>query len=69
MKQAFENLLNNLKEFEQNVYEARAFSYLDIISWLESKVYEKPVYTIIREKYIAQSENKRFSGITQSADL
>jgi len=69
LKQAFENLLNNLKQFEQNAYEARAFSYLDIISWLESKVYGKPVYTIIREKYIERSENKRFSGVLQSAGV
>jgi hypothetical protein len=28
--------------------------YLDVISWLESKVYEKPIYEILREKYLAK---------------
>ncbi len=39
-----------LKSIENNRFETRAFSYLDIISWLESKVYEKPLQEIIREK-------------------
>lgn len=59
LKQAFQNLLSNLKQFEDNPYEARAFAYLDIISWLESKVYDKPVYTIIHEKYLSHAANKR----------
>jgi tetratricopeptide (TPR) repeat protein len=61
LKPAFERLLQNLKQFENNRFEARAFSYLDIISWLESKVDEKPVYAIIRQKYLA-SEDKRNRG-------
>lgn len=50
LKPEFEKLLIKLKSLENNRYETRAFSYLDIISWLESKVYEKPVQDIIREK-------------------
>jgi hypothetical protein len=61
LKPAFERLLQSLKQFENNKFEARAFSYLDIISWLESKVEDKPVYTIIRQKYLA-SEDKRNRG-------
>ena len=56
LKPAFEKLLNKIKQFEGNRLETRAFVYLDIISWLESKIYEKPVYEIIREKYL---KNKR----------
>ncbi|MEO6219562.1 MAG: hypothetical protein ABIO81_03975 [Ginsengibacter sp.] len=52
LKPEFENLLNTIKQFETSKFETRAFAYLDIISWLESKVYEKPVYEIIREKYL-----------------
>jgi len=40
-------------------FETRAFAYPDIISWLESKVYNKPVYEIIREKYLS---GKRLVG-------
>lgn len=61
LKPAFERLLENLRQFENNSFEARAFSYLDLISWLESKVDEKPVYTIIRQKYLA-NEEKRNKG-------
>jgi len=33
--------------------ESRAFMYLDIISWLESKIQDKQVETIIQEKFLA----------------
>ena len=54
----FEKLLNKIKHLEKSKFETRAFAYLDIISWLESKVYNKPVYEIIREKYL---EGKRLA--------
>jgi hypothetical protein len=57
LKPEFEKLLHTIKQFETSKFETRAFAYLDIISWLESKVYDKPVYEIIREKYLA---GKRF---------
>ncbi len=46
------NLLNSIKDLEKSKFETRAFAYLDIISWLESKVQNKPVYEIIREKFL-----------------
>jgi len=49
----FEKLLDTIKQLEKSKFETRAFAYLDIISWLESKVYDKPVYEIIREKYLS----------------
>jgi hypothetical protein len=59
LKQSLQNLLANLKQFENNPFEARAFSYLDIISWLESKVYDKPVSKIIRDKASTYLKNKK----------
>lgn len=56
LKPEFENLLNKLKQFEKSRFETRAFVYLDIISWLESKVYDKPVYEIIRIKYLERKK-------------
>ena len=53
LKPEFEKLLNTIKQFETSKFETRAFAYLDIISWLESKVNDKPVYEIIRGKYLA----------------
>ena len=52
LKPEFEKLLNIIKKFETSKFETRAFAYLDIISWLESKVNDKPVEEIIREKYL-----------------
>ena len=52
---SFENLLNTLKPLEKNKLESRAFMYLDIISWLESKIQNKDVQTIIKEKFLQRN--------------
>ena len=57
LKNAFKDLLERLKVYEDHPFERRAFLYLDIISWLESKIENKPVGQIIQNKYLAQ--NKR----------
>ncbi|MGZ3851087.1 MAG: hypothetical protein ACXVKI_18340, partial [Flavisolibacter sp.] len=57
LKPEFEKLLGKIKKLEKNRFETRAFAYLDIISWLESKVYEKPMHLVINEKY--QNARKR----------
>jgi hypothetical protein len=54
LKPAFEGLLYELKQLESNRFEARAFSYLDIVSWLESKISGKPIDEIIAEKWKAR---------------
>ncbi len=46
----FEKLHAELKKYEDHPYEKRAFLYLDVISWLESHLQNKPVSQIIREK-------------------
>jgi hypothetical protein len=51
LKQEFVKLHKKLKQFEEHPYEGRAFLYLDIISWLESKIENKSVELIIREKF------------------
>jgi len=53
LKQELEKFLQKIKKFEKNRFETRAFAYLDIISWVESKVYQKPMSEIIRQKYLA----------------
>lgn len=50
LKKAFMNLHRELKAFEDHPYEKRSFMYLDIISWLESKIENKSVEEIIQEK-------------------
>ena len=54
MQPEFEKLLHTIKHLEKSKFETRAFAYLDVISWLESKVYNKPVYEIIRGKYLTE---------------
>ena len=57
LKPEFEKFLQSIKHLEKNRFETRAFAYLDIISWVESKVYGKPMSVIIHEKYL-QSRHK-----------
>lgn len=57
-----EKLLQKIKHLEKNRFETRAFAYLDIISWLESKVYRKPMGTIIHEKYLRSKHRIRKAG-------
>jgi hypothetical protein len=55
LKKAFEGLHEKLKTYEDHPYERRAFLYLDILSWLESKIENKPVAEVIRNKYLANN--------------
>lgn len=55
IKPEFERLLTRLKKHQYNRLESRAFAYLDVISWLEAKIYDKNVQDVIREKFL----NKR----------
>jgi hypothetical protein len=52
VRQELELFLQKIKHLEKNRFETRAFAYLDIISWVESKVYNKPMSDIIYEKYL-----------------
>ena len=51
LKPELEKLLNNIKHLEKNRFETRAFAYLDVISWVESKVLDKTMSEVIFEKY------------------
>jgi hypothetical protein len=56
LKPELEKFLHKIKHLEKNRYETRAFAYFDVISWVESKVYEKSLSEIIHQKYL---KNKR----------
>ncbi|KJD32521.1 hypothetical protein PK35_09965 [Tamlana nanhaiensis] len=51
VKQEFIKLHKKLKEYENDPYQSRAFLYLDIISWLETKIEGKPIDVIIQNKF------------------
>ena len=50
LKVHFKQLHAELKQYEDDPYERRAFLYLDILSWLESKIENKPIAQIIKAK-------------------
>lgn len=56
LNQEFLKLRNNLVKLQNHPYERRPFLYLDIISWLEGKIQDKPIQVIIREKFLAKSK-------------
>jgi hypothetical protein len=58
LKPELEKFLQTIKHLEKNRFETRSFAYLDIISWVESKVYAKPMGTIIHEKYLQSKRRK-----------
>ncbi len=54
-----EKLLQKLKKAEHNRFETRAFVYLDIVSWLESKLENVPVQEVIRRKFRRELPGRR----------
>lgn len=50
-KTELEKFLQRIKKFEHERLQTRVFVYIDMISWVESKVFRKPLGTIIAEKY------------------
>lgn len=55
LPEGFIVLKERLIEVAEDPYERRFFLYLDVISWLESKIEGRPVQQIIQEKYTAGS--------------
>ncbi len=51
IKPELEKLLVKLKKLQNNRFETRAFIYLDIISWLESKLENIPVQEVLKRKF------------------
>jgi hypothetical protein len=51
IKKEFQALKERLEETLKEPFELRAFLYLDIISWLESKIDGVPVQVVIRRKF------------------
>jgi hypothetical protein len=62
VRQELAVFLQTIKHLEKNRFETRAFAYMDIISWIESKVYNKPMHEIIYDKYL-QSRKRRYAAV------
>ena len=50
IKNEFKKIHARLSKFENHPYEKRAFLYLDILSWLESKIENISIGDVIRRK-------------------
>jgi hypothetical protein len=51
LKDAFISLKDKMIDIATNPYERRPFLYLDILSWLESKIENVPVQEVIKRRY------------------
>jgi hypothetical protein len=52
LKPELEKFYYSIKHLENNRFETRSFTYLDIISWVESKIFEKPMSEIVYDKFV-----------------
>ncbi len=57
-----EKLLEKIKLLETNRFETRAFAYIDIISWIESKLEKRPMSNIIHDKFLASKRRYQIAG-------
>lgn len=59
LKDEFRRLKDKLSKFESDPFESRPFLYLDIISWLESKIEDRPIQDIIQEKFVVRTNEQK----------
>lgn len=52
VKTELHSFLEKIKQYEKSRFETRSFAYLDVISWVESKVYGKTMSQVIHDKYL-----------------
>ena len=64
-KPEFEKAVASTQKYQGNRLESRAFAYLDVISWLESKIYGLNVQDVIRQKYL-KDKGKRVSDVVNT---
>lgn len=57
IQKAFIQLKDKLEIVSANKYSRRSYQYLDIVSWLESKIERVPVQEIIRRKFLDSQLN------------
>lgn len=62
IKPELEKFLDKIKHLEGDRFETRSFAYLDVISWVESKVYNKPMSEVIFDKYVNRKKRNLLSG-------
>ena len=68
-KRPLRTLYKELQQYENDPYERRSFLYLDILSWLESKIKNVPIAKVIRDKAATLNRKERSSIVPLSPDL
>ena len=58
IREEFERLFNELNRLQSDPHESRSFMYLDILSWLESRIRNVPVQAVIREHFLKRTAEK-----------
>jgi len=59
VRQSFAELKDRLEVLSQSKYNRRSYQYLDIVSWLESKIRSRPVQEVIRQKFLEGDASTR----------
>lgn len=62
IKAELKKFLHTIQHLQKSRFETRAFAYLDVISWVESKVYEKSMSAIIYDKYLTRRKRRYHSS-------
>ena len=63
LQEAFEQLKFNLEQLEHNPLERRPFLYLDITSWLESKLAGQSVQEVVQGKFARREKRRLPAGL------
>ncbi len=63
LKPELSQFLEKIRHLENDRFQTRSFAYLDIISWVESKVFEKPMGEIINTKYMKSRHRKKLREV------
>lgn len=58
LKKELKVLYERLMPYENHPYERRTFYYIDLLSWLESKIYDKSMGEIVRAKFESSQANE-----------
>ena len=56
VRENFISLRNRLERISANKYARRSYQYLDIVSWLDSKIDNIPVQEVIKQKFITKQD-------------
>lgn len=59
LRREMKNLYDRLTPYESHRYERRTFYYIDLLSWLESKISGKSMGEIVRARFEAKQQHER----------